>query len=138
MRRYKDLFLPERKQIFHYYLDALSNCPWAVLPPFETSDGTESSYHLFMLRIKGITEEQRDRMIQYCGVNGVAVNVHYIPMASLTLFKQQGYNAADYPNTIKLYKNEITLPIYNNLTKEQLKQISDTLIAAYQQVLEEK
>ena len=134
MRRYKDVFLPERKRIFHFYLDKLSKYPWAILPPFEEKDGTESSYHLFMLRIKGLSETSRDKIIQYCGENKVGVNVHYIPMANLTLFRQRGYDIANYPNTLRLYKNEISLPVYNNLTMEQLEQVTNTLLRAYDKV----
>lgn len=132
MRRYKDRFLPERKSIFNYYLKTFSEFPWAILPRCETADGTESSYHLFMLRINDITEEQRDVMIQYCGEHGVGVNVHYIPMAMLTLFRERGYDIADYPETFRLYRNEISLPVYNNLTAEQLKCVADTVVAAHE------
>ena len=134
MRRYKAVFLPERKQIFEHYLSRFSQYSWAILP--EHGDGkTESSYHLFLLRIKGITEKQRDLMIQHCGERGIGVNVHYIPMAQLTLFRNLGYNIEDYPNTLKLFKNEISLPIYNNLSAEKVDLIIDTVINAYETIV---
>ena len=70
-------------------------------------------------------------MIQYISEKGVGVNVHYIPMAMLTLFKNRGYRMEDYPNTYKLYSNEVSLPIYNNLSKEQLRVVVDTVVEAY-------
>lgn len=61
IREYPKL-LQERKRIFHAYNAGFSGCDWAILPPsFE--DEKESSYHIYALRIKGFTEEQRDRMI---------------------------------------------------------------------------
>ena len=131
MRRYKSVFLPERKKIFMHYIDALKEYSWAILPPWGDTIGTESSYHLFILRIKGITEAQRDEMILFCSQNGVGVNVHYIPMPMLSLFKDRGYSISDYPKTLELYHNEISLPIYNNLSEEQQNHVIETVVNAY-------
>ena len=133
MRRYKSKFLPERKQIFEYYVNKLSKYDWAILPPYR-DEKVESSYHLFLLRIKGFNEVQRDEMIQYIGEQGVGVNVHYVPMAMLSLFKSRGYNIQDFPVTFKLYENEITLPVYNNLTAEQLEYVVKTVVDGYNHV----
>ena len=70
-------------------------------------------------------------MIEYISSKEVAVNVHYIPMSMLTLFKNKGYKIEDYPNTYSLYANEISLPIYNNLSKIQLEKITNTIREAY-------
>ena len=131
IRRYKSVFLPERKKIFMNYIKALEQYPWATLPQWSDSPGTESSYHLFLLRIKGITEMQRDQIILYCSQKGVGVNVHYIPMPLLTLFRSRGYEMSDYPNTYELYHNEISLPIYNNLSLENQTAVIKTIVEAY-------
>jgi len=60
----------------------------------------------------------------------VGVNVHYIPMAMLTLFKNRGYRIEDYPKTYELYSNEITLPLYNGLTDEQIDEVISVVAAA--------
>ena len=133
IRRYKSTFLPERKAIFEFYVREFSKRDWAVIPPYHHRD-TESSYHLFLLRIKDFDEAKRDAMIQYISEKGVGVNVHYIPMAMLTLFKNRGYKMEDYPNTYRLYANEISLPVYNHLTREQLRIIVDTVAEAYEAV----
>jgi dTDP-4-amino-4,6-dideoxygalactose transaminase len=90
-----------------------------------------------MLRIKNITEEQRDAMILKISQLGVGVNVHYIPMPMLTLFKKLGYKMLDYPNTYNLYANEISVPVYNGLTQNQLAQITEAIIIAYMQINKE-
>lgn len=131
MRRYAGELLPQRKKIFNFYTKYFSQFSWAIIPPAGTADDTESSYHLFLLRIKGMTLEQRDKLIRFCGEKGVGVNVHYIPMAELTLFKNKGYSIEDYPRTFEMYKNEVSLPIYNNLTEAQLDIIVQTLAEAY-------
>lgn len=135
MRRYKSVFLPERKRIFMRYIDSFKKCSWAIMPPWEDMLGSESSYHLFLLRINGITEAQRDQIIMYCSQKGVGVNVHYIPMAMLSLFRNRGYSISDYPKTFELYHNEISLPIYNNLSTEQQNLVIGTIINAYNSVI---
>lgn len=130
IKDYKNKLLPERKDIFNYYNNYFSNFEWANLPP-SINSMRESSYHLYMLRINDINEDQRDLMIEYISSKGVAVNVHYIPMPMLTLFKNKGYKIEDFPNTYSLYANEISLPIYNNLSKIQLDKITNTICEAY-------
>jgi dTDP-4-amino-4,6-dideoxygalactose transaminase len=130
IRKYQSVLLPERKEIFNFYNKKLSVYNWAILPPGITEERI-SSFHLYLLRIKGITEEQRDAIIQQISSKGVGVNVHYIPMPMLKLFKNLGYKVEDYPNTYKMYANEISLPIYNGLTNDQLNLVVETVIDAY-------
>ena len=85
MRQYPHL-LEQRKAIFESYNNAFSKYEWAILPPSKV-DGKESSYHIYPLRIKNVTEEQRDAMIEEISKQEVAVNVHFIPMPMLTFLK---------------------------------------------------
>ena len=135
IRKYKSTLLPERKELYKFYQQELSNYDWALLPVNET-EASVSSFHLYLLRIKGITENQRDEMISHISAKGIGVNVHYIPMPMLTLFKNLGYQIEDYPNTYRLYANEISLPLYNGLTKEQLKIVIEAVAEAYGSVVQ--
>ena len=105
---------------------------------FEKNQAGGWRYDMYLLRIKDITEDQRDAIIQQISLKGVGVNVHYIPMPMLTLFKNLGYKIEDYPNTYKLYANEISLPIYNGLTKEQLTRVVEAVVDAYDSVIKPK
>ena len=134
IRKYESELLPERKRIFTQYNEAFSQYDWAILPPFEQGD-TVSSCHLYMLRITGIGEEERDEIIRLISEKGVGVNVHYIPMAMLTLFINKGYDIADYPNTYRLYANEISLPIYNGLTEEQVAYVIEAVVDGVEKVM---
>ncbi len=133
LRKYNDLLLAERRRVFDTYAKLFSHKPWAQLPPGEDENRT-SSFHLYALRIIGVTEEQRDRMIEYVSEKGVSVNVHFIPMPMLTFFKGQGYNIADYPVAYDNFSREISLPIYPQLTLEQLQYIATAIEEAYQSI----
>ena len=134
IRKYKSSLLPERKEIFSFYDQKLSQYHWAILPQGET-DERVSSYHLYLLRIRGITEEQRDQMIQQISDQGIGVNVHYIPMPMLTLFKSFGYNIENYPASYNLFSNEITLPVYSGLSNNKLEMVVDAVINAYETLI---
>lgn len=84
IREYPEL-LKERKRVFNIYSEGFADCDWALLPPSVDRE-KESSYHIYALRIKGFTEEQRDHMIDEIAKSEVAVNVHFIPMPMLSFF----------------------------------------------------
>ncbi len=75
-RKYYTLILPERKRVFDEYVRLFSEHTWAELPPMDNEE-KKSSYHLFALRIKSISEQQRDEMINKITSYGVSVNVHF-------------------------------------------------------------
>lgn len=121
LRRY-DSNLTRRKEIFEQYISGFENKDWAIIPPYLT-ESKETSYHLFLLRIKGINESKRDAIMQKIFEAGVSVNVHFQPLPTLTVYKNEGYKMSDYPVTWSKYENEITLPVYFNLSDENIKVI---------------
>lgn len=129
MRQYADRMLPERKLIFDAYNEVFAKHEWALLPPMKDQANT-SSLHLYQLRIDGIHEEQRNEIMRHVAADQFGVNVHYVPMPMLTLFKRLGYKMEDYPNAFRLYENEITLPVYNNLSIENARRVAESVIEA--------
>ncbi|GGK96022.1 aminotransferase [Salinibacterium xinjiangense] len=134
IRKYQSTLLPDRKRIFARYQDGFAGRDWAILPVSKNGE-RESSCHLYMLRIAGVDETARDAIIQAIADHGVGVNVHYIPMAMLTLFRNRGFDIADYPKTYGLYSNEITLPLYNGLTDEQVDEVIRVVIESVESML---
>lgn len=133
IRKYEGL-LKERKGVFTRYNDALKQYDWALTPPALTP-GKESSYHVYALRIKDVTEQQRDEIIQEIAKSEVAVNVHFVPMPMLTLFREMGYDIKDYPQAYRNYAHEISLPIYPQLTDEQADFVIRTVVEAHNKVM---
>jgi len=134
IRKYKSTLLPERKRIFDYYNTHLGRFDWAILPKSQNGRA-ETSYHLYLLRIRDFSEDQRNELIRLISEKEVGVNVHYIPLPQLTLFRNLGYRMEDYPVTYKLYQNEITLPVYNGLSEDKLSLVVQTLVEAYNEVI---
>lgn len=136
IKEYKDKILPLRKNIALSYYEAFKLFPWFIRPPLK-DEIRETCYHLFPLRIKGISEIQRDQIIDYITGKGIAVNVHFIPMPMMTLFKDLGYNITDFPVSYKNYANEISLPIYPQLQTDQVNYITRTVINAISAIIPE-
>ena len=130
LRRYQEDTLPKRKWICNEYIRLLSRYEWAKYPLFSGTE-KESSYHLFLLNVDGITEDQRNRMIGYMAEKGIAVNVHYIPLPMLTYYKTQGYRMEDYPVSFHLYQTTISLPVFYELTAEQITRVVAVINEAY-------
>ncbi len=126
--------LEKREVIYTYYQDYFKNKSWAIIPPYKSEDKL-SSCHLYALRIKDVTEVQRDAIMDLISKEGVAVNVHFQPLPLLTLFKNMGYNIADYPMAYANFKSEISLPIYPQLTKSELEYIVKTVEKAVETYL---
>lgn len=133
IRQY-DTLLQERKRVFELYNNAFSKTDWAITPP-QKQGGRETSYHIYALRIKSFTDDQRDAMIEEIAKKEVAVNVHFIPMPMLTFFKEMGYDINNYPQAYENYKSEISLPIYPQLTDEQVNYVIDAVMEAYEKVM---
>lgn len=108
-----------RKTICDAYNTAFENENWALLPKMK-DEKRETCYHLYLLRIADATEQQRDAIMQEIFDQDVSVNVHFQPLPLLTAYKNLGYKMANYPEAWNKYSNEITLPVYFDLTDEQV------------------
>ncbi len=134
LARYDSEMIPRRKTIFDRYSDAFSRDPRFQLPEYNSADRT-SSFHLYPLRIRNISEEQRDWIIERIFEREVAVNVHFIPLPLLTYYRECGYNIKDYPVTYDNYSREISLPVYYTLTDEQVNKVIDAVIKSVKEIL---
>lgn len=133
IRKYSKTLLSLRKCIANYYETYFKKTDWAILPTLK-DEKRESCYHLYPLRIKNFSESQRDAMIREVSKRGVAVNVHFIPLPMLTLYSDMGYKIEDYPNSFKQYSGEISLPIYPQLSIEEVFYICKSIEEAYLEV----
>ena len=128
--RYPDM-LKRRKEIIGKFDAALK--PLGVETLDHYTDGWESSGHLYLTRVPGITVEQRNDIIIKMAERGVACNVHYKPLPMHTAYKNLGFDIKDYPNAYSHFANEITLPLHTCLTDEDVAYV----IAQYTEVLKE-
>jgi dTDP-4-amino-4,6-dideoxygalactose transaminase len=129
LERYESECLPVRKAIVQRYQDAFAKYDWAQLPVFENAT-SESSYHLYPLRIRGISEATRDAIMQAIFDRDVSVNVHFIPVPMMSYYRNKGYDIARYPVTYDNFSREITLPVFEDLTEGMQAQVIAAVISA--------
>ncbi len=92
----------------------------------------DSSNHLYLIRIPGIGEEQRNRIISRMAERGVATNVHYKPLPMMTAY---GGDCSSYPNAYNYYQNLITLPLHTRLDDEDVDYVCEALAASMKEVI---
>lgn len=134
LERYDNDTLKKRKHIVDMYNSLLKNDVRLELPLFETKDKT-SCYHLYPLRIKGITEAQRDAIMQEIFNTDVSVNVHFIPVPAMSFYRKMGYDLKNYPTTYDNFSREISLPIFYDLSDEQVKTVVNAVVQGMDKIL---
>lgn len=130
MKRYTQM-LARRKEIIGRYDAAFRPLGVKTLPHYTAEN--ESSGHLYITKVPGITPEQRNEIIIKMAEAGVSCNVHYKPLPMHSAYKKLGFDIKDYPNAYGHFKNEITLPLHTCLTDEQVEYV----IENYKRVLKE-
>jgi dTDP-4-amino-4,6-dideoxygalactose transaminase len=133
LERYDNDTQVKRKHIVDLYNDLLKKDPRFELPVFETAS-KKSCYHLYPLRIKGITEEKRDAVMQEIFNADVSVNVHFLPVPAMSFYRNMGYDINNYNVTYNNFSREITLPVFYDLTDEQVNTVADAVIKAVNKV----
>lgn len=123
--RYKDL-LARRVEIVKKYDAACDKL--GINHLVHHTDGMDSSNHLYLIRVPGINEEDRNEIIIKLAERGVPTNVHYKPLPLMTAY---GNDCTAYPNAFDYYHNLITLPLHTRLVDDDV----DFIIANLTKVL---
>ncbi|MDP8176086.1 DegT/DnrJ/EryC1/StrS aminotransferase family protein [Pasteurella skyensis] len=131
--RYETEMLPRRKQIFAQYTQALSEYDWAITPHF-IDEERETSYHLYLLKLKGVSLEQRNEIIQEIFKQDVSVNVHYKPLPMLSYYNGLGYSMDKYPVAKSIWETEVSLPVYYDLSDADVQKVIDAVVKSVEKV----
>lgn len=132
MKRYSGL-LSRRKEIITTY-DAVFR-PLGIETLNHYTSEHQSSGHLYITRVPGITLEQRNEIIIKMAEEEIACNVHYKPLPMMTAYKNLGFTIVDYPNAYQRFANEITLPLHTKLTDEEVNYIIEKYTEIVKQYL---
>ncbi len=130
MSRYESL-LAKRRAMVRYYDERLGKEEGILTLRHEGSD-YRSSFHLYLVRLKGRERAYVNRVMEEMARNGVPTNVHFKPLPMLTAYKDRGFRMEDYPNAGAMYENGLTLPLHTKLTEEEGAYVADALLRAYE------
>jgi dTDP-4-amino-4,6-dideoxygalactose transaminase len=85
-------------------------------------------YHLY-----AVMASNRDALHKILGDKGIATGFHYpIPVHLQPCFEHLGYKAGQLPHTEKAAAEEISLPMFAELTDEQIREIATATREAYE------
>ncbi len=78
-------------------------------------------YHLFVVRSKN-----RDALQKYLGEQGIQSGIHYpIPLHLQPAYQSLGYHEGDFPCAEKLSREILSLPMFAELTDEQIAEVCE-------------
>lgn len=126
--RYKGL-LERRTEIIKKY-DAVCD-ELGISHLVHHTDTVDSSNHLYLTRIPGITETRRNELIVELAEAGVTTNVHYKPLPMMTAY---GRDCSDFPNAYDYYHNLITLPLHTLLNDEDVEYVCAILKSVMKEI----
>ena len=115
-----------RQKVASWYAEGLQGLP-VVTPPVPPAGGSQS-YYVYTLRV-----ENRDALQAYLKEHGIGSAVYYpVPLYKQPAYKHLGFNAADYPHAEKAAKEVLSIPMFPELTEEQVARVCDTIRAFYE------
>jgi dTDP-4-amino-4,6-dideoxygalactose transaminase len=93
-----------------------------VVTPSEAA-GAESVWHLYVIRT-----EMRDMLRESLVSRGIAASIHYpIPIHLQPAYKDLGYRRWDFPITEACAQRILSLPMYAELTPDQIARVARTI-----------
>lgn len=117
LERYEGL-LKRRREIVEKYDKAFREI--GIISLNHYTDSYQSSGHLYICRVPGITYDERQEIITKMAEKEIACNVHYKPLPMMTAYRELGFDIKDYPNSYDFFANEITIPLHTCLTDEDV------------------
>lgn len=118
-----DEFVQKRNEVADWYGENLREDQ--VVKPKIYEDRI-SSFHLYVVLLANSNE--RKVTFERLRSNGIAVNVHYIPIYRHPYYKRMGkYNPLDFPAAEEYYSRCLSLPIFPGISESQLKQVASII-----------
>jgi len=112
-----DEFVSRRHEIAERYNAELKSLP--ITMPYQASVAY-SSYHLYPIRVSEAKSGKTQRQVyDSLWQNGIAANLHYIPVHRQPYYEKLGFKAGDFPESEKFHREVISLPIYPKLLDAQ-------------------
>jgi UDP-4-amino-4,6-dideoxy-N-acetyl-beta-L-altrosamine transaminase len=113
-----DKFIARRRELASRYNTLYEDVP--NIRPYQLPD-SNSSWHLYVIQVPA---KRRKQIYDSLKEAGIGVNVHYIPVHTHPYYETLGFKRGAFPNSETYYQSAITLPLYYDLTNEQIEYIS--------------
>lgn len=124
-----DYFIEERTRVAQRYIANLRDEPLLDLPAFD--EANRQAWHLFVVRVKPGAPASREDVIRTLAERGIGTSVHFIPLHYFTAFQKLGrWKEGDFPVAEELFAGAISLPMFPELTNDEVDEVCRELKAA--------
>lgn len=118
---YLDGFNTRRTEIARFYETELGKCSGLITP--QVRNGVTAVWHQYAFRC-----DKKDEMGNFLASKGVGSAAFYpVPLHLQKAFEYLGYNEGDLPTAEMLTKQTVCLPIFPELTTEELRYVVDRI-----------
>lgn len=119
--KYLENWTKKRRDAAKKYTELLKDVKEIKLP--EEMPYANHVYHLFVVQTK-----DRDKLQKFLNENEISTGLHYpIPLHLQKCFEHLGYKRGDFPQTEKLADECLSLPMFPDLTDEQINFVCDKI-----------
>lgn len=120
-----DSFVKSRRRIAKIYDEIFEDNPY-----FDVTiqkENSKSAYHLYPILLKDNLISHKNEIFAKLRLNGLGVQVHYIPVYKQPYYQKLGFKRDECPVCEEFYKKEISIPMYPTLSDEDIEFTKDVL-----------
>ena len=123
-----DKFVGRRREIASFYDTAFSPLEFVKIP--KSNSTIEHAYHLYPLRIDFVKKELvKSDLFKKMKEFGINLQVHYIPLHLQPFYQRNyGFKPGDFPISENFYHQELSLPIYPDLSNDQISMVINRIL----------
>ncbi len=119
--RHLDQWNAERRRAAAWYTERLAGLADVSIPG--TAPWAEHVFHLYVVRVP-----ERDRLFERMQADGIGVGLHYpVPLHLQPAYAHLGHGRGDFPVTEEVCSEILSLPIYPEITEDQVDQVVESL-----------
>ena len=127
--KYLDKYNQSRQQSAHLYNQAFEKVD-KIQTPFVESDIDSHVYHQYTLKVPS---EFRDSLAEHLSKNNIPFGIYYpLGFHEQKAYKQEFFSDKDFPVTNKIKDQVISLPMHTELSRKQIKYITNTIISFFE------
>ena len=123
-----DYFVEKRREIAKKYDEAFSCINNFTIP--QTNSSIDHSYHIYSLQINfNELDLTKVKLFEKMKQSGIKLQVHYIPVHMQPFYqKNYGFNTGDFSVSENFYRNEVSLPIYPDLSTDDISSVVNNIL----------
>ncbi|MEK7165665.1 MAG: UDP-4-amino-4,6-dideoxy-N-acetyl-beta-L-altrosamine transaminase [Patescibacteria group bacterium] len=119
-----EIYVKQRNEIARKYKKAFISEP--RLKTLDIPLDRTSAWHLFPILLNGVALNKKKQIVEEFHRLRIMVQVHYIPVHLHPYYKQKlSFKEGDFPNAEKFYTQEISLPLFPQLTDKEIQRVVD-------------